>query len=234
MGLLALIGFIASLILLPSTRSEMALRSGRKPVQWREIIGDRIVAGMFVFRLVYTAAIGIIWGFLPVLADAEFHLSSSRIGALVMLGVFVSGVIQVPMGYLADRVNRKAMVVVGGLLSALGVFCYDWAAGPRDLYAASLIFGIGGGIAMPALMALAVNKGSATDSMGSVIALLTMGHSLGMLCGSLSAGLIMDWFDLRDAFSMGGVVMILGVAVFYGCVFRTPDPDRKTPIAAGP
>jgi len=44
-------------------------------------------AGIFIFRLAYTICIGIIWCFLPVYADAEFSLSSSSIGILVMLFV---------------------------------------------------------------------------------------------------------------------------------------------------
>ena len=227
MGLLAFLGFSLCLVLLPPSYEERARRTGRAPMPWRTILGDRVVSGLVVYRLMYTAAIGMIWSFLPVLADARFHLSSSRIGVLVMLGVFASGVIQVPMGYLADRVNRSAMVVTGGLMAAAGVFAYDWASTSLGLYFASLIFGIGGGTAMPALMAVAVDKGSETQSMGSVISLLTMGHSLGMLCGSVGAGLMMDWFDLGHAFSMGGVAMILGIVVFWICMRPGFIPIRE-------
>jgi predicted MFS family arabinose efflux permease len=79
---------------------------------------------------------------------------------------------------------------------------------------ASIIFGIGGGISMPALMAIAVLKGSETDSMGSVMAILTLAHSLGMFAGSLIGGLMMDLFQLRTAFPLGATIMIITVAVF--------------------
>jgi predicted MFS family arabinose efflux permease len=67
---------------------------------------------------------------------------------------------------------------------------------------------------MPALMALAVFKGNQTEAMGSVMALLTVAHSLGMLIGSLSAGLMMDFFQLNLAFPFGAVLMILAVGIF--------------------
>jgi predicted MFS family arabinose efflux permease len=67
---------------------------------------------------------------------------------------------------------------------------------------------------MPALMAIAVLKGSETDSMGSVMAILTLTHSLGMLCGSLIGGLMMDLFQLRAAFPLGAAIMMITVAVF--------------------
>jgi predicted MFS family arabinose efflux permease len=68
---------------------------------------------------------------------------------------------------------------------------------------------------MPALMAIAVVKGSKTDSMGSVMAILTLAHSLGMLFGSLIGGMMMDVFQLRDAFPLGAAVMALTVVVFF-------------------
>lgn len=215
MGLLALIGFGLCAWLLPAVHDEDVLRKGRQPLHWRVILSDRTIAGLFVFRLAYTAGIGIIWGFLPVLAASEFSLTSSQIGVLVMLGVLVSGLIQAPMGYLADRISRKAMVVVGGVLAGLSILCFQWADTYEILFGASIAFGLGGGIAMPAVMAVAVLKGNQTQSMGSVMAILTVAHSLGMLAGAVLAGLMMDWFDLRMAFRFGGVILFSGVAVFY-------------------
>lgn len=224
MGLLSLLGFLLCLALLPPTRDESVVLQGRKPIAWKTIIADRSIAGLFVFRFTYTSGIGVIWGFLPVLADVELHLSSARIGVLVMLGVFVSGIVQLPMGRLADRMNRKVMVVVGGLIAAAAMIAYQRAFSFEYLFGISCLFGIGGGIAMPALMAIAVTKGQQAEAMGSVISLLTMGHSLGMMVGSMGAGVMMDWFDLRIAFFLGAVLMFIGVAFFMFCLRKDPNP----------
>lgn len=215
MGLLALIGFGLCTLLLPAAHHEKVLRKGHQPTQWRVILSDRTIAGLFAFRLAHTAGISIIWGFLPVLAASEFSLTSSQIGVLIMLGVLVSGLIQAPMGYLADRISRKAMVVVGGILAGSAILCFQWADTYGLLFGVSIAFGIGGGIAIPAVMAVAVLKGSQTQSMGSVMAILTVAHSLGMLAGAVFAGIMMDWFDLRTAFRFGGIVLFGGIAIFY-------------------
>lgn len=217
MGALSLIGLFLCLGLLPPVRQEAVIHRKRPPLHWRVLLADRMVAGLFTFRLAYTSGIGVIWGFLPILADTELKLNSSRIGILVMLGVLVSGIVQLPMGKLADMVNRRVMVIVGGLVAAAAMLAYQWALSFEFLFAVSVVFGLGGGTAMPALMAMAVTKGQKTESMGSVIALLTMGHSLGMLTGSLLGGLMMDWFQLRYAFFGGGVVLLLGIIVFEAC-----------------
>lgn len=217
MGILALIGAALSYWLLPSTKDEAAFRKGRPPLAWRAIIADRVILGLFSFRLVYTASIGVIWGFVPVLADTALALSSSQIGILVMLGVLVSGVIQTPAGYLADRLSRKAMVLSGGVVAGGAVLSFQWAHSYPEMLAASVVFGLGGGIAMPALMAVAVLKGHQTDSMGTVMAVLTVAHSLGMLIGALLAGMMMDWFHLRYAFTMGFWFLLAGLGAF--CFF---------------
>ena len=217
MGILALIGAALSYWLLPSTKDEAAFRKGRPPLAWHAIIADRVILGLFSFRLVYTASIGVIWGFVPVLADTALALSSSQIGILVMLGVLVSGVIQTPAGYLADRLSRKAMVLSGGVVAGGAVLSFQWAHSYPEMLAASVVFGLGGGIAMPALMAVAVLKGHQTDSMGTVMAVLTVAHSLGMLIGALLAGMMMDWFHLRYAFTMGFWFLLAGLGAF--CFF---------------
>jgi MFS family permease len=182
-------------------------------VKWRHLVTNWEIAGLFTFRFVYTACIGIIWGFLPVLADKDLDLSSTNIGFLVMLGILISGILQLPMGYVSDRINKKSMIVTGGLLVSYAVFSYTWADQFSDMVWASLLFGIGGGICMPALMATAVIIGDRTAAMGSVMAWLTVAHSMGMLAGSMLAGIMMDFLRLRAAFPVGAVLMLIGLAV---------------------
>ena len=214
MGLLSLVGFFLCLFLLPPTRSEKHITSGKSPVNWKQLFLDRDIAGIFLFRFSHILCIGIIWAFLPLFAKMVFSASSSAIGVLIMLSVLVSGALHVPMGFLADKISKKGMVVAGGLIIACAIFAFDWVQGFRGLMWASIFVGIGGGIAMPALMAIAVIKGDETDSMGLVMAILTLAHSLGMLCGSLLGGLMMDLFQLSTAFPVGAAVMTLTVAVF--------------------
>jgi MFS family permease len=188
------------------------------------LLNDRQVVGLFLFRFAYVVCVGIIWGFIPLLADMEFAASSSLIGVLVMLGVFISGLIHVPMGYLADRMSKKLMVSAGGLLISYAIFSFEWSNSIKDLVVATVIFGLGGGISMPALMAMAVLKGSEINAMGSIMALMTVAHSLGMLCGALVGGLMMDFFQLRWAFPLGAVVMMICTGLFLASTY--PQKQR--------
>ena len=158
--------------------------------------------------------LGVIWGFIPLYADQKFAASGSVIGVLIMLGVFISGLFHIPMGYLADKISKKLMVIAGGLLVSYAILSFIWAAKLMDLIWATVLFGIGGGISMPALMALAVLKGSRINAMGSIMALMTVAHSLGMLIGALLGGMMMDFFQLHWSFPLGAVVMLVCTAMF--------------------
>ncbi len=222
MGILSFASFLASLILLPSTSGEKVVQHKKAPASWYHLINDRIIAGLFLFRMAYTSCIGIIWGFLPVFADQSFSLSSSAIGVLVMLGVFVSGAVHTPMGWVADRTNRKVLITIGGIIVTGAIYAFVCSRGFYDMFLASFFFGIGGGISMPAMMAIAVEKGRKSNAMGSIMALLTVAHSMGMLTGSILAGLMMDLFQLKSAFAMGALIMALGTGLFIICTWRRP------------
>lgn len=210
MGGLSFLGLMLCLVFLPPLSQERVRLQNRVLIPFGQVIQDWELAALFSFRYAYTACIGIIWCFLPLFADKAFDLSGAQIGLLVTLGVFVSGILQLPMGYAADRMNKKIMVVLGGAFSTLGILLPFFAGSFMDLLVAVTLFGLGGGISMPAITALAVVKGDEKRAMGSVMSVMTVAHSLGMFTGSLLAGLAMDFFSLKFAFPCGMVIMAGG------------------------
>ena len=214
MGILSAIGLLLSLFLLPPVSMEQAGKTNKQIVSWSTLLKDKTIISISIFRYAYVACIGVIWCFLPVFADTEFGLSGSLTGVLVMLGVFVSGLLQIPMGWTADRINKNFMIITGGIISTIGMILPYWSSSFSDLVVAVTIFGIGGGISMPAIMAYAVIKGDEKKAMGSVMSIMTVAHSLGMLTGSMAAGLAMDFLSLRLAFPCGTIIMIAGTFTF--------------------
>ncbi len=218
MGVLSGVGLVLCAVFLPPRSREQVKTSAKGVVSWFHILNDRDLVAIFLFRYAYTACIGVIWCFLPLFADREFGLSGSLTGVLVMLGVFVSGILQLPMGVVADRSDKRMMIVAGGILSSIGMVLPFWAASFSDLVIAVSIFGVGGGISMPAIMACAVIKGDEREAMGSVISVMTVAHSLGMLTGSMAAGLAMDFLSLRLSFPCGMLIMVVGTLVVLLCL----------------
>ena len=143
-----------------------------------------------------------------------------------MISVLVSGVFQTPMGFLADRFSKKLLITLGGILGALSLFLVQTANTFGELFLASGLFGLAGGIAFPALMALGVIEGRRLDAMGSIMGLLAMAHSLGMLIGPLIAGFIIDLFSFTIVFIFGTLILLAGSFIFL--VMHRGSPKQVT------
>ncbi|MCK4793658.1 MAG: MFS transporter [Desulfobacteraceae bacterium] len=216
MGALTFTGFLLCLFLLPAENipNKKTLRAMKKPTPYLDLIRKPPILSLFAFRACFTTCIGIIWAFLPFLASTRLHLSSSAIGIVVMLNVFVAGLFQVPMGYLADRFSKKFMVTAGGILAIIAILYINTAYSFRGLALGNGLLGFAGGISFPAIMALGVIEGRRTEAMGSVMGLLALGHSLGMLVGPLLAGILIDLFSFDTIFISGAIIMGAGTMIF--------------------
>ncbi len=142
-------------------------------------------------------------------------LSSSEIGAVVMINVLIAGLLQVPMGYLADRFSKKILTISGGILAILAVLYLDRAESLGGLILVNGVFGLAGGVSFPAIMAVGVIEGRRTNAMGSIMGLLALGHSLGMLAGPVLGGALLEFFPFRIIFMFGAIVLIAGTAIFW-------------------
>jgi MFS transporter, DHA1 family, multidrug resistance protein len=219
MGILTLLGFLLCLIMLPTERrtKSSAARARKKSVDYMDLIKLPSVFSIFVFRTCFTTCIGITWTFLPLLAGTRIGLSSSAIGLVVMINVLISGLLQAPMGYAADRFSKKSLTLFGGFLALGAMLCLDRADSFTQLMVINGILGLAGGISLPAIMAMGVIEGRQSGSMGSIMGLLALGHSIGMLAGPLLGGLLLDFFDFGAIFFSGAIVMALGAIMFWRC-----------------
>ncbi len=214
MGILSIAGFVLCLVYLPGLSEEKIHHKQRPPMPWMNLVREKGLFALFAFRLAYTACIGVIWCFLPLYADRRFSLSGTATGVLVMLAVLVSGVLHLPMGWVSDRFDKKMLVGAGGMICVIGMLVLTFSSTYQGLVTAVVVFGIGGGISMPSIMALAVIKGEKCQAMGSVMSVMTVAHSLGMLLGSMAAGLLMDIINLRFSFPFAMGIMVAGTLLF--------------------
>ncbi len=213
MGLLCLSGFILCVLLLPSKEEEHTFFREKTSVNYRILLNNKALAGLFSFRFIFTLCIGSIWAFLPLLADSEFGLSSLSVGILISLSVLASALLMAPMGFFADRLNKTFLITAGGFITLIALLIFTLARENWMLYTASVIIGIGGGISVPSVMAMTVVLGRNKKSMGSVMSIMVMAHSLGMIFGPIIAGLMMDIIDIRIAFAGSAVIMLAGTII---------------------
>jgi len=111
-------------------------------------------------------------------------------------------------------VNKRFLLTMGGFLGLMSFLFLQGASSFRELVLANGLLGLGGGISIPAIMALGVIEGRRTKAMGSLMGLLALGHSLGMLGGPLLAGMLIDLFSFSSIFIFGAFVMGAGIVIF--------------------
>ena len=217
MGILTLMGFLLCLFMLPRERlkKSSAPGAGKKPEGYMDLIKMPSVFSIFAFRTCFSTCIGITWTFLPLLADTRMGLSSSAIGLVIMVNVLISGLLHAPMGYAADRFSKRSLTLFGGFLALCAMLCLNHANSFAQLMVINGVLGLAGGVSLPAIMAIGVIKGRQSGSMGSIMGLLTLGHSFGMLAGPLLGGLLLDFFNFGTIFLTGAVVMALGTIMFW-------------------
>lgn len=221
MGALSFLGFLLCLLLPKEPPSK---ETGGPPQKakatYMELLRTRSIFSLFFFRACFTVSIGIAWTFIPFLANVRLGLSSSATGVVVMTNVLVAGLFQTPMGYMADRINKVGMVAVGGILAVCAILFLNTATSFGGMLVANGLFGLAGGISFPAVMALGVIEGRRTGAMGSVMGLLALAHSLGMLLGPVFAGIIIDLFSFSVVFACGAAVVAAGTLLFLGGALR--------------
>ena len=216
MGALTLIGFFLCLLFLPkeSVPDKNAVLDKKESLSYMQLLMSPKVFPLFAFRTCYTTCTGITWTFVPFMAGTMLGLSSSAIGFIVTINVLLGGLLQAPMGFIADRFNKKILVTSGGILAILSILYLMTASSFGELFLANGLLGLAGGVSLPAIMALAVIEGRNRKAMGSVMGLLAMGHSLGMLFGPLLAGLCIDLFPIQTIFVLGAVISGIGTIIY--------------------
>ena len=122
-------------------------------------------------------------------------------------------VLLVPAGRLADRLNRRSLVVIGNLIYLITLFLIPLANTFRQQLWLCFPRAIGGAISMPAATALTVEKGR-KFGMGATMSIMMMAMSVGMALGPTLSGVIADSVGVNAVFYFGGVIGIIGTGLF--------------------
>ena len=224
MGILALFGFLLCFSLLPAKnmKEKATSSAGKTPSKYLPLMKDPAILALFAFRICFTTGVALIWAFLPLIASTRLHLSSSAIGFVVMMNVLVNGLFQIPMGLVADRFGKRILIIAGGLFGAASIYYLNMASTLEELLLTNGLLGVAGGVSFPAIMALGVIDGRRTGAMGSIMGLLAMSHSLGMLAGPLLGGLLLDYFSSDTVFVFFGPLTLIGGTLLFMIAPRRP------------
>jgi MFS family permease len=173
---------------------------------------SRIMRGVFSYR----AAIGIctatLMAFVPLFAGLRIGLSASLIGIMLAARIPIS-LFQSYTGRMADKWNRRAMVIWGCIACIIPVSLIPLTRGFWALLIAYLFVTVGQAIGVPAANAYVVDEGR-KYGMGVTVTMFMMAMYLGNGAGPILLGGIADWLGLDSAFYAAAICMAAGTALF--------------------
>jgi DHA1 family multidrug resistance protein-like MFS transporter len=219
MGCLNVVAFLGVTIFLP----EVA-RKQRETVpvsSFKGIASSNLSRGLFSFQVGDAAHRGIVQTFVPVFGGLTIGLSSSLIGTILSVLVMGAGVIQVFTGRLADRFNKRRVVIIGSIGIILSMVVIPQAVSFWTLMVFLAIAIIGDATAVPSASALVIAEGR-KFGMGMSMAMFNIGLGVGMSVGPILAGLAADLWGVESAFYFMAALMVVSTIAFGGFTRREP------------
>jgi len=211
MGALNVLAFLVVTLLLPKIRQRKTPASHH--LSFIKMSTSSIIKGLLSYRLSFSLGRGAFACFIPIFAATCLGLSPALIGILLAANMLLMSLLQPFTGKIADRFNRRAMVVVGNLINLTFLALIPMTHNFWYLLGVCALSGLGGAISMPAALALTVNEGR-KFGMGSAMGVFAMAFSIGMAIGPLLSGIIADFADINSVFYLAAVMVLVGTNFF--------------------
>jgi DHA1 family multidrug resistance protein-like MFS transporter len=205
------------LVFLPEAQSNIERTNKPRP-SLKKVLSNKVLLASFVFRAVNALGRGAIMGFLTIfmttaVAEGGMALSVTAAGWVLSIGQLSNAALQQPCGKLADRYNKNILIIVGGLISAIGMALFPFSKTFIHILGARLLFSMGSALMTPALSAIAAIEGR-VYGVGTTMSVLQSAMSLGMMGGPLLSGILADMFSLTPIFYVGSGISFLGLLTF--------------------
>jgi MFS family permease len=158
----------------------------------------------------------------------DFSINVTQAGWLYSAPLWSVAILMTPSGYLADRLGRKRVLLLGYLLLTIGVTATGFSCSYFECLAAFVAAGAGLGLLVPPYYAMV---GEALKrARGLAIGLAASIYNLGGSVGSILVGIFVSQHEWRFAYYiMAALVFLMMVALFV----RLRPPRRQTERSAG-
>lgn len=203
--------FLVAFIFLPEVKHRKEME--KEQVSLKELSGSNTVRGLFSFRMAQALGFGSIQTFLPIFA-AAIGLRTSTIGMLLSINILAVTLFTPPVGILADRVSRRLLTVLGGVLLSLFLATIPMAGSFWPLLLILLAQGLSSSLCVTASSAIIVEEGR-RFGMGTMMSMQFLAQGIGMALGPIVSGGIAEALGANASFISGGIISLLGTLAFF-------------------
>jgi len=225
MVVLNVLALIATLIFLKEMPRKVATRENKA---FFAPLKSKIMRGVLSYRMTTGIGTSSLMAFVPLFAGLRLGFSASLIGILLAARSPIS-IIQSYTGRLADRWNRRSMVIWGGIASIIAVALLPLSGAFWPLLIAYISVTLGQAFGIPASNAYVVHEGR-TFGMGASMTMFMLAMHVGNGVGPVMLGSIADWLGLESAFYAAAVCMTVGVILFASMVRNSSARQRAVAL----
>jgi DHA1 family multidrug resistance protein-like MFS transporter len=221
-GLIALCG-IAAFAAMPwkETASGSTIKGPPAKGQMRALAKQGAYIGLMYFSIFYVRSASN-WILMPLIALERFGIDLVHIGLMLTAGSVANLCMLGFTAPLNRMVGRLWTVVISSLVTLLACALLAFGDDPSYLWASSILFGVGGAIATPTLVAY-ISDIAAEGHRGPAMGLLRTCQDLALMLGPIFTGLLSDHLGLGYQGGLLGCLLLLAGATI---VFRVGEGRR--------
>ena len=205
----------------PPARSLATLVRAVQSSTWRAAASANLADGF--------AALGVRGALVPLFVQEILHRSAVWTGIGFLLFAALNGAVLLPGGRVADTLGRRPVIMVGCVVSAVGMVMLALTSGPEAYLAAMAVTGFGSGLLDVAPAAMI---GDIIDRDGGIlVASYQMAGDIGSVVGPVAGGFLVDSASYGAAFGLAAAV--LGGAAILGYAAPETRPSGSAMPPAG-
>jgi MFS family permease len=212
----SLIGLILAFSRLRAIAHQPAVIPIEPKSSWRWL-GQPLAIAVLLAPLLVAVGSGTIGSYIP-LYGIGFGMTETDAGAIITAVYASSALLRAPAGRLADRVDRKLLLLGGVGISAVAVSLFAFFHGLAPFIIIGIIFGIGMGIAMPASLVMAADFSSA-GGRGVAMAIPTCFFNVGLALGPTAMGFVANARGYETMFLACAASLVFGLIVMLGLMW---------------
>jgi DHA1 family multidrug resistance protein-like MFS transporter len=216
MAILNFLGLVATMIYLKEMPRKVAAKGHGSVLA---PLKSRVMRGVLVQRMTNGIGTSALMTYVPIFAN-KLGITTGLIGILAAMRTPVS-LLQTYSGTLADKWNRRWMVIQGGLFSMITIALVPITGGFWSLLIVYIAVALGQSYAMPATTTYIVQEGR-TYGMGICMTYFMMAMQVGNGIGPIALGFIADRVSLDWVFYSASIALIISSLVFF---FTIKDSD---------
>jgi MFS transporter, FSR family, fosmidomycin resistance protein len=189
---------------------------------------QRALAGALSAHVLHDGYTDLLYVLLPVW-QAEFALSLAQVGFLKTAYSAVMASLQVPAGFLAERLGERALLALGTAVAGLGYLLAGWSGGFFALVACLAVGGVGSSVQHP-LSSSIIARNFEGPGLRTALSTYNFSGDIGkMLFPAATAWLVSTW-SWRPATSVIGAVGLV-VAIALLLLLPAGRHDRDAAVA---